>query len=105
MTPHKTTLNAPLTDEEYNSIQRVLDSTRVFIQLVPDGLPPEKLAEIGTRLVDFGFKLSTAVYNATGEANRRAFQPQKPFRRGIARLRVVPSDMDELVADVLKELS
>jgi hypothetical protein len=69
---YKTTLGAPLTDDEYNEMQKALLDAKMYLTMVQIGLDPVALLNVATGIIDHGFKLRDAIQRGFNEANRRS---------------------------------
>ena len=84
---HRTTLGAPLTDEEYNEMQKALNEARRLVAKIPPELEPADLLHCATLIIECGFNLRDKIQRGLNAANQRG---AKRHLGGYRHLRVVP---------------
>jgi hypothetical protein len=101
---HKTTLGAPLTDDEYEVMQLALARAKLAIASIPLGLEPHEMLQKATLMIECGFNLRDHIQRGLNAANQRSATRLVGGYRG-RNLKVVriPDAMDKDISDITKE--
>ena len=96
-----TTLNAPLTCDEYKQMEDALIATKNFARGIQLGMPPEEILKAMTKLIDFCFKTRDAIQSGWNHANSRHLAATA--KRPLGGARSKPAETNDIVKKLLSD--